>query len=209
LHHGSDPLSLARAYRDRLGAAEIYVADLDAIAGRSPPALHVHRAIAALGVTPWVDAGIRDTPDLAALPGVIVLGLETLRGPRALRDLAGAVERGRLAFSLDLREGRPILAAGADWETDDPARLAGLAAGCGIRRIILLDLARVGTGRGVGTHDLLGSLRARHADIELVAGGGVATAADLAAIEEAGASAALVGSALHDGRALDWLPRRG
>src|SRR5947209_7775724 len=32
LHQGSDPIGLARAYRDKLGLSDLYVADLDAIA---------------------------------------------------------------------------------------------------------------------------------------------------------------------------------
>lgn len=208
LHDRPDPLALARACRDRLGAAELYLADLDAIAGARPEAELVG-AIARLGLTPWVDAGVRVAADLADRrpsasaemePGVTVLGLETLAGPAALRAITTGTRADRLAFSLDLRDGRPILAPGADWGTTDPLLLARRAWEAGITRIIVLDLARVGTGRGAGTLELLRALRAGRADLELIAGGGVAGGADLQALEAAGADAALVGSALHDGR---------
>jgi phosphoribosylformimino-5-aminoimidazole carboxamide ribotide isomerase len=131
---------------------------------------------------------------------ILILGLETLAGRDALRAIGSMVDPARLAFSLDSRDGRPLLAPGADWGTDDPLRLAALALDVGIRRLILLDLTRVGTGRGVGTVALLQTLRRRSPECELVAGGGVAGRDDLKALEDAGASAALVGSALHDGR---------
>jgi phosphoribosylformimino-5-aminoimidazole carboxamide ribotide isomerase len=214
LHDDSDPLELARAYRDRLGATELYLADLDAIAG-GPPATGLQQAIVRLGLAVWVDAGVRSAEEVAisTVPltdgsGVLVLGLETLAGPEELRAAVAQGHPDRLAFSLDLRDGRPLVAAGVDWGTDDPYRLAAVALECGLRRLIVLDLARVGTGRGVGTVSLLRALRRRHPGLELVAGGGIAGPGDLAALEDAGASAALVASALHDGR-LDLRDRLG
>ena len=66
--------------------------------------------------------------------------------------------------------------------------------------MIVLDLARVGLGEGVGTLPLISALRADHPAIDIVAGGGIASPDDMNRLEEAGATAALVGSALHDGR---------
>ena len=66
--------------------------------------------------------------------------------------------------------------------------------------MILLDLARVGMGGGVGTRGLLADLAARHPGVEWIAGGGVASVEDVEAIGRAGASAVLLASALHDGR---------
>ena len=37
LHEGPDPIGLARAYRDSLGLRDLYLADLDAIAGAPLP----------------------------------------------------------------------------------------------------------------------------------------------------------------------------
>jgi phosphoribosylformimino-5-aminoimidazole carboxamide ribotide isomerase len=65
---------------------------------------------------------------------------------------------------------------------------------------LLLDLARVGTGKGTGTMTLLKRLRAEDSDLEITVGGGVSHGAELLALEKAGADAVLVGSALHDGR---------
>jgi phosphoribosylformimino-5-aminoimidazole carboxamide ribotide isomerase len=213
LHDGSDPVGLACAYRDRLGSGELYLADLDAITGQRPPDIGIYEAIRDLGIGLWIDAGIREAPTFRVgedRPGhrecVVVLGLETLNGPDALRAVSTSLPPGRIAFSLDLRGGRPIVAEGADWRTDDPARLAESAVACGLNRIIVLDLARVGTARGVGTLRLLARLHGAHPDVELIAGGGVSGRGDLDALAAAGVSAVLIGSALHDGRALDWFP---
>lgn len=203
LHPAPDPLGLARAYRDTSGFDELYVADLDALAG-GPPDLNLVRDLAALGLSVWLDAGLRAGPEatdwIEAGAAVAVAGLETLSGPAALAAALAAVGPERLAFSLDLRGGRLVRNERSDWRADDPRALAEIAIGAGARRLILLDLERVGTGRGVGTGPLLRALSADHPSLELVVGGGIAGRDDLDELARAGASAALVGSALHDGR---------
>jgi phosphoribosylformimino-5-aminoimidazole carboxamide ribotide isomerase len=70
----------------------------------------------------------------------------------------------------------------------------------GIRSLIVLDLARVGSGTGIGTEALCQRLAACHPDVEIVAGGGVRGVADLLRLKEIGVHGVLVASALHDGR---------
>jgi phosphoribosylformimino-5-aminoimidazole carboxamide ribotide isomerase len=203
LHAGSCPLSLALAYQGALGLAEIYLADLDAIAG-APPSLALYEALAVSGIALWVDAGVRDRrtlePLLHSRAATIVAGLETLLGQSALVEAIEAAGPDRLAFSLDLRDGQPVLAQEAAWGTNDAFAIAETAIRAGVMRIVLLDLARVGMGAGTGTHDLVLRLVAAFPQLELTVGGGIAGPDELAALERAGASAALVGSALHDGR---------
>ena len=104
----------------------------------------------------------------------------------------------RLAFSLDMNGGN-LLGDSTAWG-DGPEAVADRAVECGARRVIVLDLARVGVGTGTGTVTLLTRLAARHPSVEWVAGGGVRGPADVRDLAMAGASAALVASALHDGR---------
>jgi phosphoribosylformimino-5-aminoimidazole carboxamide ribotide isomerase len=79
-------------------------------------------------------------------------------------------------------------------------RIVGDVAGLGIRRLIVLDLAQVGTGQGIATLPLCQQIAARFPDMEIATGGGVSTPGDLADLARAGIDAALVASALHDGR---------
>jgi phosphoribosylformimino-5-aminoimidazole carboxamide ribotide isomerase len=204
LHAGPDPVGVARGFRDALGLREMYLADLDAIAG-GPPSRGLYQAIRALGHDLWVDAGIRDRATLAPLLdpaiGSIVAGLETVRGPSALGEILAAVSADRLVFSLDLRDGAPLIADDAPaWGTTDPFALARSAVALGVRRLLLLDLSRVGTGRGTGTLALVASLRALDPDLEISAGGGIADRDDVRRLAQAGASVVLIGSAFHDGR---------
>ena len=203
LHPGSDPIGLARAYRNVLGLRSLYLADLDAIAG-APPALPLYRELADLGLELWVDPGLRD--DSIARPvldtGVagLIVGLETLQGVRSLAALVEVAGEDRLAFGLDLRAGRPIFAPEADWDTDDPGELAKVAMEMGISRVLLMDLDRIGTGIGFGTWGVASRLIADPLAPEVWVGGGVAGVDDLMDAAGSGIAVALVGSALLGGR---------
>ncbi len=186
LARGSDPLAIAGAMRRDLGIRELYLADLDAIRTGTPdPGLY--HALVGEGLELLVDCGMRaEAPDG---PWRVVAGLETLTGPGVLRP--------GLVFSLDLKGGVPL--AGPGWP-DGPQAIVSEAVRRGVRSVIVLDLARVGTGGGIGTEGLLAWMQEEYPDLEILAGGGVSGVADLDRLEALGVDGVLVGSALHDGR---------
>jgi phosphoribosylformimino-5-aminoimidazole carboxamide ribotide isomerase len=202
---GPEPIPLARTLREALGLDTLYLADLDAIGG-APPSIGVYRGLAELGLELWIDAGLRDarsaTPliDPAARGRTLVAGLETVRGPGELAGIIASVGADRLIFSLDLFQGRILVADDSTWGTNDPLELVRQAIDLGMHRLLILDLARVGTGQGLGTEALLARIREAHPDVAIIAGGGVARIEDVLDLQKAGAASVLVGSAIHDGR---------
>jgi phosphoribosylformimino-5-aminoimidazole carboxamide ribotide isomerase len=197
-----DPVALARAYLGRLGLTELYAADLDAIGGEAPQ-LDAVATLAALRAPLCVDAGVSTVDrarQLVAL-GVaqVVVGLETLASWNALEAIREACGGHHVVFSLDLREGQPMAAAGGVPPGELPEDYAARAADTGIRTIIVLDLARVGTGAGLDL-DIVARIRRTVPDLTLLAGGGIHDAADLARLADAGCDGALVATALHAGR---------
>jgi phosphoribosylformimino-5-aminoimidazole carboxamide ribotide isomerase len=122
----------------------------------------------------------------------------------ALRPLVDVIGANRIVLSLDLKAGQPLTDV-AMWRAMAPLAIAESAIASGVSRLIVLDLANVGVDEGVGTLALCQELRARHPQIEIIAGGGVRGPDDLAQMASAGCNAALVASALHDGR----LTRKG
>lgn len=203
LYRGGDPLGLALACRDALGLVELYCADLDAIGGGPPDLLFLRRA-ADEGLRVWSDAGLRDASRVGALraAGVhsLIAATETLQGPGQLGEILDAAGPDSLVFGLDLKGGRPTLAPGSRWGTEDPALLLGAALSLGVRRVLILDSARIGTGGGVGAVTLVRDLLRRAPGTEVTVGGGVSGVSDLRSLAEFGVAAVLVGSALHDGR---------
>jgi phosphoribosylformimino-5-aminoimidazole carboxamide ribotide isomerase len=196
-------VALARTYLRHLGLTELYAADLDAIANR-PPQDALVASLAALGAPLWLDAGIasvsaaRHALELAA--AVVVVGLETMPSYDALAEICASAGGDRVAFSLDLRDGEPVVDSEASAIRGEPPHVvAARAAAAGVGALIVIDLARVGMGTGM---DLALIARVREAvpELTLLAGGGVRGADDLARLADAGCDGALVATALHDGR---------
>jgi phosphoribosylformimino-5-aminoimidazole carboxamide ribotide isomerase len=201
----ASPAGIARAFAARFGFEEVYVADLDAIAGADPN-WQTYQAIARCGSRLWVDAGagtLERARQLASFDGAsiatIVIGLETLEAPGELAAIVAACGAQRVAFSLDLKDGRPITRI-PSWQDVAPEQMAAAAAQAGVRKMIVLDLAHVGEGRGPGAADLCRRLHERLPEVELIGGGGVRGAADCRILAGAGCQGVLVASALHDGR---------
>lgn len=202
LTSSSQPLDVAQAFRTHFGLTELYVADLDAIAGAAP-AWPLYAELRAHGFRLWVDAGVRDRERSARLAdhGIegIVVGLETVSGPETLATLCQEFGGDRILFSLDLKGGQPLGAVSA-WRASDAWGIAMQAVELGVRRLIVLDLERVGVGSGAGTEELCRRIAESHPHLELVAGGGVRDRHDLERLQQCGVRAVLLASALHDGR---------
>src|SRR5262245_20495022 len=196
--HG-DAHAVARFYREQLGLTDLYAADLDAITGRACQNALVS-VLAADGPL-WLDAGVSSLEGarhvLALGIARVIVGLETLESWDALRGMCSGVRGERVAFSLDLRNGQP-LTRGIEPSTG-VADIAAGAVDAGARSIIVIDLARVGTGAGLDL-ELISRVREAARGVTLLAGGGVRGLADVRRLAEAGCDGVLVATALHDGR---------
>ncbi|HZZ25030.1 MAG TPA: HisA/HisF-related TIM barrel protein [Roseiarcus sp.] len=168
----------------------LYVADLDAIQSNGDNFATLCRIRAEFpALQMWVDNGAADLATLEALMcsdlGIPVIGSESQRDSTLIAQHRGSR---RIVLSLDFRDDAfqgpgEILAEPALWP----------------RRIIVMTLARVGSGAGP---DLarLAEIRAIASGSEIYAAGGVRDAADLSALKAAGASGALIATALHERR---------
>lgn len=200
LCEGSAPLDIASALVAHCDASCLYLADLDALQGRTIQVDVLRDLLHALpGVELWVDAGFADAAAARALQAELgeaatrlrpVIGSESLRSAAELDDCfgprrsagAGAV------LSLDRRDGTRLDAAGC-W--DRPARWSS--------PLIVMTLERVGADAGPDL-ETLREVQARSPATALVGAGGIRDTADLERAAAAGAWGWLVASALHDGR---------
>lgn len=203
-----DAIALLQAFRLRLGATSCYIADLDAIQGGAVQRTML-RELAQLETgfagAIMVDAGAHSAESsfevLACGASQVVVGLETLQAFSDLEAIVEVVGEDRVVFSVDLRLGSPILhpamqdAAGSH---PDVASLTAQAVDAGASTLLVLDLARIGTGSGTDL-GLLEELRARFPLARLLAGGGVRARRDLERMRDAGCDGALVASAVHAG----------
>jgi len=194
LTRSSEPTVVLRAMLDAaaaigLGAPAAYVADLDAIMTGTAQWDLIGRLRDASPVPLWVDAGFAGAPAAMAARsrGVVpVVGSESLTGLDGFATHAGLAPEDWV-LSLDR-------------DADGPRDPAGIRGRPDLwpRRVIAMDLTRVGAGAG-GVKHWLGACMAISADKAWVAAGSVRGGDDLAALRTAGASAALVATALHEG----------
>jgi phosphoribosylformimino-5-aminoimidazole carboxamide ribotide isomerase len=204
LTNSTEPIEVAHALLAASGAQELYVADLDAITKQRNLSPTVRAVLARCGVPTWLDAGIgqTDVSDLPEAPHLRpVVGFETCRVPELLLETISEPLRRPVGFSLDLKDGRLL----GDWRAwglkndRDVMTLARRVIEMGVRALIVLEITRVGTGTGTGTEALLRVFRDVFPDVDLIAGGGLRTWADVDRLGEAGATGVLIASALHDG----------
>ena len=134
---GSDPVRVARAFREALGLEELYVADLDAIAGG-----HLHRdAIAALAAEArvMVDAGATEVAAVRLLLELdaagVVIGTESLLDEAALQRLRRELPDAPLVLSLDLRSGQVVSRDPELARLGAPETLAHT--GCDVRSLVV------------------------------------------------------------------------
>jgi phosphoribosylformimino-5-aminoimidazole carboxamide ribotide isomerase len=198
-----DPVVLSRAFRDRLGLSEIYIADLNAIqhSGATDHREIVVSLTRVERLSIMLDAGIADVATALAWieQGIhkVVIGSETLDSWDAVREISSGIEQDRRIFSLDLSAGKilsrhPALAAMSPVEALQSVQSAGW------KEIILLDLKRVGSGEGVD-RALIRDIRRACPDLRLLVGGGISSAAELSGLSSLGVTGALLATAFHRG----------
>ncbi|MGI8998490.1 MAG: HisA/HisF-related TIM barrel protein [Candidatus Limnocylindria bacterium] len=201
----AEPSELARRFV-AAGCRRLHVVDLAGARAGRPMQLDVIGEIvtAARAEAPAavVEAGggLRRPADVDAL---LERADEALLGTAAIEDAAflracALSYPGRIAVSLDLRNGQAALDGWQRTGVGDAEELAMQLTVDGASRLIVTDTARDGTMAGPNL-ELLSRLRAALPGAVLVAAGGIASIDDLRAVAEIGCDGAVVGLALLTG----------
>jgi cyclase len=205
LRDAGSPVELAARYADQ-GADELVLLDISATPEGRGNALSTVRAVRqALAIPLTVGGGVRSIEDAERLieAGADKVGVNSaaVERPELVAELADQFGRQCITLAVD------VLRNGTAWEvvTRSGATRSGREAlawareGCGqgAGEILLTSIDRDGTRTG---YDLeLISAVARHVEVPVIASGGGATVAHLAAALTAGADAVLAASMFHDG----------
>jgi phosphoribosylformimino-5-aminoimidazole carboxamide ribotide isomerase len=193
----SGPVAVAAAFR-ALGFDELYVADLDAITGGQPNFSLFKRIVDATGLGLMADAGVaslkRANEVLDSSVSKVIIGTETLQSASFVAEAVEAFGSERIIVSLDLM-GDCVL--GRFELGSEPLSFLRVLEEQGVSQIIVLDLAKVGSGEGVNIAILQKVLR--NIEAEVFVGGGVRDVADLVELKDLGVFGVLVATALHSG----------
>ncbi len=199
-----DPAEQARKFV-AAGFEYLHTVDLDgAFAGKPMNAVAVERIIAAVRVPVQLGGGIRDraTIDGWLVKGVarVIIGTAAVRDPALVKDAARAYP-GRVAISLDARDGRVAVQGWSETSALSAFDIAKHFEDAGVAAIIYTDIARDGMLRGLNLDAAIALAAA--VSIPVIASGGFASIDDVRALLEPRAQrleGAIVGRALYDGR---------
>jgi phosphoribosylformimino-5-aminoimidazole carboxamide ribotide isomerase len=199
-----DPAAQARDFI-ALGFRWLHVVDLDgAFAGASVNGEAVRAIRRAVDMKIELGGGIRDRAaiDYWLDLGIdrVVLGTAALRDPELVRR-AAKDHPGRVVVGIDGRDGKVAVEGWAETSEIGIVELAHRFADAGVAAIVATDIARDGALVGVDAEAI--AEFAREVGIPVIASGGVASIADIAALqahEKDGIAGAIVGRALYDGR---------
>ena len=202
------PIATARRF-EAAGARWLHLVDLDAAReGRYT----LHALLSAIRTTTRLSVqtggGVRTAADVERLLRLgaarVVVGTAAVREPDVVMRWLHTYGPERLTLALDVREddaGQWCLPV-AGWTCASNASLDGLLqrfADAGLRHVLCTDIRRDGMLEGFNL-PLYARLAQRWPQLRFQASGGVRDARDVAAARDAGASAAILGRALLDGR---------
>lgn len=185
------------------GTEILHVIDLDgAIQGVRVNAEILSEIVRNLDLFIQVGGGIRTYNDVQSLLEIgvdrVIMGTAALKNPEMVKELSKEFGSKRIMVALDVRSGK-VTTEGWKRSLDKRAiELGQLFERMGAGSLLFTNIDTEGQERGVDlgpTRELVQAV-----GIPVVAAGGVSTIADLIALKEAGAAAAVVGTAIYTGK---------
>jgi phosphoribosylformimino-5-aminoimidazole carboxamide ribotide isomerase len=203
--YGTDPGAQARAWQN-FGFLSIHVVDLNgAFAGRPVNAEAVRAILAAVTIPVQLGGGIRDMAGieawLAAGVSRVILGSAAAKNPALVHEAARKFP-GQIAVGIDAKTGFVATEGWAKTSLLTAAELALRLQDAGIAAIIYTDIARDGMLTGLNLPET--AALAAKVSVPVIASGGFAGLADIAALNAAARATpnlagAIIGRALYDG----------
>jgi phosphoribosylformimino-5-aminoimidazole carboxamide ribotide isomerase len=195
-----DPAGIARQFEEQ-GARHLHLVDLDGARAGRPVNLDAVRAILdAVNLECELGGGIRDEAAIETLLDLglarLVLGTSALKRPEWFRRMAGLFPD-RLVLGVDARNGLVATEGWLETSATSATELVEEFDGLPLAAIVYTDIATDGMLEGPN----VAAMREMQAatKTEVIASGGVTTAADVAELAAAGLAGAIVGRALYVG----------
>jgi phosphoribosylformimino-5-aminoimidazole carboxamide ribotide isomerase len=205
--YDEDPAARLAAFA-AAGADWAHIVDLDgAEAGRAVQHGLIGELAAAIDIRIQSGGGVRSTDDVQSLldAGVsrVVVGSLAVSDPQTVSGWLDRFGSDRITLAIDVkREEQRYVPALKGWteaaDVDLWTALDRYPPG-EAKHLLVTDVGRDGALTGPNL-DLLAEIRQRRPDLRLQASGGVAELSDLTGARSVGASGAIVGRALYEGR---------
>ena len=198
-----DPVEAAERWIEA-GASTLHLVDLDgAFEGDRVNAAAIEAVVGAVGETTTLQlgGGIRTAEGARDLleAGIdrVILGTAAVEDPDIVADIDDT-HPGSVVVSLDAKEGEVVVSGWTEGTGLDPAEAAARYEALGAGAILFTNVDVEGQLEGINREAVAAVVDA--VDIPVIASGGVASVDDVVALQQAGAAAVVVGTALYEGR---------
>ena len=200
LFQSSNPVEIIRILRKKYNFELFYIADLDSIINKAPNFQILEEIQKISNIDFILDPGIVDLEDISNFLRFriknLILGLETIKNFKTISQSLQILNKNNIIISFDMYNGQ-ILSNANDIKTQSPINLIKKFESLGIKKIILLDLFRVGQKIGGIPQLYLDILHNFNGDVYV--GGGIKNYTDILNIKEQNFSGVLIATALYDG----------
>ena len=195
-----NPAAVARQFVDE-GAEHLHIVDLEGAREGLPVNLpSVQLILDAIDIECELGGGIRDEQSITELLEFglsrLVIGTSALTDPEWFRETCRKYP-GKLVLGIDARDGRVATDGWLQTSDVNATELARQFAAEPLAAIIYTDIATDGMLRGPNVSAMAAMQAAVR--VPVIASGGVTTAADVAALAEAGLAGCIIGRALYVG----------
>ena len=198
-----DPVEAADRWIEA-GASTLHLVDLDgAFEGDRVNAAAIEAVVGAVGETTTLQlgGGIRTAEGARDLleAGIdrVILGTAAVEDPDIVADIDDT-HPGSVVVSLDAKEGEVVVSGWTEGTGLDPAEAAARYEALGAGAILFTNVDVEGQLEGINREIVAAVVDA--VDIPVIASGGVASVDDVVALQQAGAAAVVVGTALYEGQ---------
>lgn len=195
------PISAAAAFYNKLGIRKIYIADLDAIMSSNQKnnidqIEEIKKEFSDLEII--LDAGFNNNfmPNsyLDDFLDYAVIATESLNDISLLENLKNYSSS--IIISIDLKD-KKLIHHLEKWENYNISEVIAQIKKIGFKKFIILDLASVGTTRGIS--DYIIELKKEFPDLEFITGGGVKDYRDIKVLKKLNFTGVLIATAFHNG----------
>jgi len=195
-----NPVEAAKRWIDA-GAESLHLVDLDgAFDGERQNGEAIDAILETVSVPTQLGGGIRTADDAIDLleRGLdrVILGTAAVENPEIVAEISERYPDS-VVVSLDAKDGEVVVEGWTEGAGISPLEAAARYDDLGAAAILFTNVDVEGKLEGVATDPVRKLVSAT--EIPIIASGGVATLEDVRALEDAGAAAVVVGSALYEG----------
>lgn len=200
LFQTSNPIEIISRIKELFNLFEFYIADLDSILYRNLNFRIIKEILNISEIEINLDPGIINLKDIKQFIEIeiksLILGSETIKNLKLISKALSILNPDKIILSIDMYKGK-VLSNTKEIKNKNPLDIIQKIKTIGVKKIILLDLYRVG--------QKVGGVPPIYIDIlhnfngEVLVGGGIKDYEDLLSYKNHNFSGALVATALYDG----------